>query len=190
MVDFIHFLDHIYLLSIATHLLTHFVRSLIRLALLSVTQLPSVALCARFAHAYRLLTSFALLYARFTHSLRSFASFTLCACFTRSLHSFSSTLTSLTHFVRSLHLLIAHSLCSFALCARSLRLLCALKLSIINSINWFCALRSCISLYTISRAEADCRMTPFACTITFYYSFVQSLRTKKFFHKIVLVPPC
>ena len=35
-VDFIHFLDHIYLLSIGAHLLTHFVRSLVRLALPSL----------------------------------------------------------------------------------------------------------------------------------------------------------
>ena len=36
MVDFIHFLDHIYLLSIAAHLLTHFVCSLVCLALPSL----------------------------------------------------------------------------------------------------------------------------------------------------------
>ena len=84
MVDFIHFLDHIYLLSIgahllthfvrslirlalpslrcgrfAAHLLTHFVRSLLRLALPSVTQLPSVAELPSVILCAHLLTSFA-----------------------------------------------------------------------------------------------------------------------------------
>ena len=161
---------HIYLLSIAAHLLTHFVRSLVRLALPSVTQLPlvaelpSVALCARFAHAYHSLTSFASLYARFTHSLRSFASLA---------HH------SLTSFVRSLHSLRSClSLATLAMCFEIVYNKFH-KLVLRPTILYFA------SLYTISRAEADCRMTPFACTITFYYSFVQSLRTKKFFHKIV-----
>ena len=167
MVDFIHFLDHIYLLSIAAHLLTHFVRSLVRLALPSVTQLlsvaelPSVAFCAR---AYRSLTLFASLYAHFTHSLRSFASFA---------HR------SLTSFVRSLCSLHSRlSLATLAMCFEIVHNKFH-KLVLHPTILYFA------SLYTISWAEADCRMTPFACTITFYYSFVQSLCTKKFFHKIV-----
>ena len=78
-VDFIHFLDYIYLLSIGAHLLSHFVRSLFRLAL------PSLR-CGRFA-AHLL-----------THFVRSLIRLVLpslrCSRFTAHL---------LTHFVRSLH---------------------------------------------------------------------------------------
>ena len=143
-----------------------------------VTQLPSVALCARFTHSLRSFTSLAHPSpTSFVRSLRSLLSCLSLAHFSlRSLHSLTSfvrfTRSSLTHFVRSLFALASLELIArltrlLAHFVRWLRSLCALKLSIINSINWFCTLRSCISLYTISRAEADCRMTPFACTITF-----------------------
>ena len=78
MVDFIHFLDHIYLLSIGAHLLTHFVHSLVRLAL------PSLR-CGRFA-AHLL-----------THFVRSLIRLAL-----PSLRCGRLAAHLLTHFVRSL----------------------------------------------------------------------------------------
>ena len=105
MVDFIHFLDHIYLLSIATHLLTHFVRSLIRLAF------PSLR-CGRFA-AHLL-----------THFIWSLVHLVLPSLRCSRFAAVALPLTcSLTSFVRSfaLHLLTLAPSCSLRLLLYSLR---------------------------------------------------------------------
>ena len=103
---FIHFLDHINLLSIGAHLLTHFVRLLVCLAL-------PLLRCGRFA-------------AHFVRSLFALASLTLCTPFACALHSLHSrfALPSVTlgaHFVRTIALpsVAQSSSLRFALGART-----------------------------------------------------------------------